>query len=197
MLHTQRRSNMPMGEFWQGRAGPIGFYSFRPGQYLVGGYYYRRERAPVTGGNGDSHRLFGGMQNYFFTPDTAEVPKIWLESRLLTERFFGGPLGTQTNYTRVRYRGRASFADWKVSPMIGHEIFFDFGVRPGDRGGLWAHRPHAGVRWRPTSNIMLDVGYYYDGRRPRVGSTSHLIFTNLLIRLRTAPGDDFPTRPTF
>ncbi len=197
ILHGQLRSDRPMAEFWQARVGTVGLYQMRPGMYAVGGYYYRRERAPVSGGNGDSHRVFGGLQNYFFTPETERHHSVLIESRALMEHFFAGPAGTATDFTRFRYRARASFANWKVSPLVGHEAFFHFGMRPGEGFGLWGNRPHAGVRWRPNARTILDVGYYYDARAPGIGTPKHLFFTNLLIRVRKRPDVDFPNRPTF
>ncbi len=197
ILHGQLRTHRPLAEFWQARVGTVALYQVRPGMYAVGGYYYRRERAPISGGNGDSHRFFGGVQNYFFTPETERHHSVLIESRALLERFAWGPAGALTNYTRIRYRARASFANWKVSPLVGQEMFWDLGVR-GDSGfGFWGQRPHAGVRWRPNSRTILDVGYYYDGRTPRIGTPKHLFFTNLLIRVKKRPDVDFPNRPTF
>jgi hypothetical protein len=191
ILHSQFRTNRPMADFWQGRGGPIILYSTRPGFYLVGGYYYRRERSPFTPGqSGDSHRYFGGFQQYIFTPATENVPPLLLESRGLVERFAGGPRGTLTDFTRIRYRLRASLRNRVVSPLLGYEVLFD-------PQGLWANRPHAGVRWNPNQRIMLDVGVYYDARTPRIGRRTPLFFTNLLVRVRKVRDPEFPDRPTF
>jgi hypothetical protein len=190
ILHGQNRTRRPLGEFWQARLGPIGMYTIRPRAYLVGGYYYRREGQPLEPGIGDSHRYFGGIQQYSFLPETRVAPPLLLESRGLMERFAGGPAGTRTNFNRKRYRARLTIRDRAVSPLLGYEIFFD-------RHGLWANRPHGGVRWTPNPRVMLDIGYYWDGRTARVGQTRHLFFTNLLLKLRQPKDPDFPDRPTF
>ncbi|MFN3321887.1 MAG: DUF2490 domain-containing protein [Bryobacteraceae bacterium] len=189
IVHSQFRTKRPIGEFLQGRWGPILMYSPKPRLYLVGGYYYRREPAPRQPGTGDSHRYFGGMQNYFYLGGD-EKPKYFLESRILLERFQGGPEGTLTDYTRLRYRSRISLYGKKVSPLLGYEVF-------AWRNGLWANRPHAGIRWIPSPRVMLDIGYYWDGRRPGAGTPRHLIFTNLLLKLRKVEDPDVPNRPTF
>jgi hypothetical protein len=190
VIHGQFRSVRPMGEFLQGRTGPIVRYYIAPKTALVGGYFYRREPNRQSEGWGDSHRYFGGIEDYKFLEKAGRAPATLLETRFLVERFAGGPEGTLTDYTRFRYRNRLSFREWKVSPLVGYEAFFF-------TNELWAHRPHGGIRWRASDKVMLDAGYYWDGRQPRAGSQNHLIFTNLLIRFKRTPNPDFPNRPAF
>lgn len=190
VLHAQLRTTRPLGEYVNGRVGPILRFYVAPKTALVGGYFYRREPNRQSDGWGDSHRYFGGIENYKFLEEAGPVPATLLETRTLVERLVGGPAGSLTNYTRIRHRNRLSFREWKVSPLIGYEIFTF-------TDGLWAQRPHVGIRWRASDKVMLDVGYYWDGREPRAGSRNHLFFTNLLIRLKRNPDPDFPNRPAF
>lgn len=190
IVHGQFRTKRPMAEFLQGRVGAILLYSVRPKNYLVAGYFYRREPQPLRPGSGDSHRYFGGFQNYVFTPEGETMPPLLLENRALVEYFAAGPEGTRTDFTRARYRFRASIRDVPISPLLGYEIFFD-------TQGLWGNRPHGGVRWNMNSRVMLDIGYYWDARSPRVGRRTHLFFTNLLVRVHKVRDPEFPNRPTF
>lgn len=190
VLHGQFRTTRPLGEFLQARTGPILRFYVKPKTAIVAGYFYRGEPNRLTAGWGDSHRAFGGFEDYRFLGETGSRAASLLETRFLTERFYGGPAGTLTNYTRFRYRHRWSQRDWRVSPLFGYEVFFF-------TDGLWGNRPHGGIRWRASPRVMLDVGYYWDGRTPRAGAQNHLIFTNLLIRLRRTPDPDFPNRPAF
>lgn len=190
VLHGQFRSTRPMGEFLQGRTGPILRYYVAPKTALVAGYFYRVEPNRTSEGWGDSHRFFAGIENYKFLKEAGPVPATLLETRFLVERFAAGPENTLTDYTRIRHRHRLSFRDWKVSPLLGYE-FFAF------PDGVWGQRPHGGVRWRASDKVMLDVGYIWDARQPRAGSRNHLIFTNLLVRFKRNPDPDFPNRPAF
>jgi len=190
VLHGQFRSKRPLGEFLQGRTGPILRYYVKPKTAIVGGYFYRREPNRNTTGFGDSHRYFGGIENYKFLGQPGSKTSTLLETRFLGERLAGGPAGTLTDYTRLRHRHRLSFREWKVSPLVGYEIFTF-------TNALWAQRPHAGIRWRANAKVMVDIGYYYDARVPRTGTRRHLIFTNLLIRFKRTPNPDFPDRPSF
>lgn len=190
VLHGQTRTTRPLGDFLQARTGLIGRYYIRPKTSIVGGYFYRREPQRSPEGWGDSHRLFTGLENYKFLGAPKTRTATLLETRFLTERFFAGPQGTLTDYTRFRHRHRVSFREWKVSPLLGYEVFFF-------TNGLWGQRPHGGLRWRAHPKVMIDFGYYYDARAPRAGTSRHLIFTNLLLRFKRTPNPDFPDRPSF
>lgn len=190
VLHGQFRTIRPLGEFRQGRTGPILRFYVAPKTALVAGYFYRLEPNRIRDGWGDSHRFFAGLENYKFLDPGGKVPALLLETRFLTERFAGGPEGTLTDYTRFRHRHRLSFREWRVSPLVGYEIFTF-------TDGYWGQRPHGGVRWRANDKVMLDVGYNWDGRAPRAGARNHLFFTNLLIRFKRNPDPDFPNRPAF
>jgi hypothetical protein len=190
VLHAQFRTTRPLGELFQARTGPILRFYIKPKTAFVAGYFYRREPNRLTPGWGDSHRYFGGIEDYKFFDRAGQLPATLLETRFLTERFFDGPAGTLTDYTRFRHRNRLSFKDWRVSPLFGYEVFFF-------TDGFWGQRPHGGIRWRANSRMMLDVGYIWDARAPRAGAQRHLFFTNLLIRLRQNPDPEFPNRPAF
>ncbi len=190
VLHGQFRTVRPLREFVQGRTGPILRYFVLPRTALVGGYYYRREPNVRSPGFGDSHRYFGGIVNYKLLNRKAGWSPALLETRILLERFQGGPAGTLTNYTRLRYRNRLSFREWKISPLLGYEVFTF-------TGSFWGQRPQGGIRWRAHPRVMLDVGYFWDGRAPRAGAQRHVLFTNLLIRFKRAPDPDPPKRPPF
>lgn len=190
IMHGQFRTKRPLGELIQARTGPILRYYIKPKTTVVGGYFYRGEQQPRAEGLGDSHRLFAGMEDYKFTPKKRGLPAGLLESRFLVERYFGGPEGSLTSFTRLRYRNRFSFREWKVSPLFGYEVF----AFPNE---FWGQRPHGGIRWIINEKMMLDTGYYWDGRAPRAGTQRHLFFTNLLIRFKKVPDPDFPNRPAF
>lgn len=190
VVHGQFRTKRPLGEFLQGRSGPILRYYIKPKRALVGGYFYLREPQPGRLSFGDSHRYFGGIEDYQLLDKKGALPASLFETRFLAERFAGGPAGTLTNYTRFRHRNRFSFREWKVSPLLGYEALFF-------HDGFWGQRPHGGIRWTPNSKMMLDVGYIWDGRAPRAGARNGLIFTNFLIRFKRTPDPDFPNRPAF
>ncbi|MCL4796712.1 MAG: DUF2490 domain-containing protein [Bryobacteraceae bacterium] len=190
LIHGQARSKRPGGEWLQYRSGPILRYYIKPKRALVGGYFYRREPQPGRLGFGDSHRYFGGIEDYQLLNRKGLLPASLLESRFLVERFAGGPEGTLTNYTRFRHRNRFSFRDWKVSPMVGYEIFFF-------TNGLWGQRPHGGIRLTPNDRVLLDIAYMWDARTPRAGRQRPVLFTNLLIRFKRVPDPEFPNRPPF
>ena len=190
VLHGQLRTPRPLGEFLQARTGPIIRYYIAPKTSVAAGYYYRREPNRQSEGWGDSHRYFGGIEDYRFFDEAGILPASLLETRTLVEYLHGAPEGSLTNYTRIRHRNRFSFREWTVSPLFGYEIFFF-------KDALWGPRPHAGVRWRMNSKMMLDVAYMWDARQERAGARKHLIFTNLLIRFKRDPESDFPNRPPF
>jgi hypothetical protein len=190
VLHGQFRTVRPLHDFLQGRVGPIVKFLILPRTALVGGYYYRREPNGRSPGFGDSHRYFGGIVNNSFLRQRGALPPALLETRFLTERFQDGPAGALTNYTRFRYRNRLSFREWKVSPLLGYEVFTF--VR-----SFWGQRPLAGVRWRAHPRVMVNAGYFWDGRAPRAGARRHVLFTNLLIRFKRTPDTDLPKRPPF
>lgn len=190
IIHGQHRTNRFSGDFLQGRTGPILRYKVTKKTTLISGYYYRREPEPRRDTWGDSHRLFGGIENYADFGRYHRLPASRLESRLLVERFFNGPAGTLTDYTRLRHRHRFSFTEWTVSPLLGYEVL-------AWREGLWGQRPHGGIRWQVNSSIMLDMAYQWDGRVPGAGSRNQLIFTNLFVRFGRKPSADYPNRPPF
>jgi hypothetical protein len=179
-----------MGEFLQARTGPILRVYVKPKTALVGAYYYRREQNRLEPGWGDSHRFFGGIENYKFLGEAGSRKSVLLETRFLAEHLFGGPAGTLTNYTRLRHRNRVSFREWKVSPLLGYEALTF-------TNGFWAHRPHGGIRWKASNRFVVDAGYLWDGRSPRAGRQGHRFFTNLLVRFKRMPDPDFPDRPAF
>lgn len=190
VLHGQFRTVRPLNDFLQGRAGPVLKFFVWPRTALVGGYYYRREPNGRSPGFGDSHRYFGGIVNHKFLNRQGGMPPALLETRFLTERFQDGPAGTLTNYTRFRYRNRLSFRESKLSPLLGYEVLTFV-------GSFWGQRPLAGLRWRAHRRLMVDVGYFWDGRAARAGASRHVVFTNLLFRFDRAPDSEDSTRPSF
>jgi hypothetical protein len=164
-LHSRGRTNPGGLGPYQFRLGPIVEYSLGPRWSLLGGYYFAKQKSAERDLRG-THRPFGGVEFMAFKSAKSEV-----EMRSLVERFFA----YDRSFTRFRQRLRWS-GTAPVAPYAGVETFLD-------RQGIRSTRYSGGVRWaKVRRRIDLDLGYFYEPRRPDLGASRHMFLTSLHFR---------------
>jgi hypothetical protein len=173
LLHSRARVATNGQGLYQFRSGPILSYEAHRRVTLLGGFYYNWQEARDNDFIG-GQRVFGGAEFQAWENRNAE-----LDVRTMVERFFPGEAA---DFNRYRTRFRLT-AKRKVAPYASTELFFD---EQGYRSGRFA----AGLRWRTTSNLQLDFGYFFEERVARIGFDRHMIMTTVHFRRRSGKPAD-------
>jgi hypothetical protein len=173
LLHFRIRTTPQGGGLAQIRTGPILNFDVHDRVTLIGGYYFIREQEERSWTT--THRWFGG----------AEVA-VWkrgieVDARSLLERFV---VVSAPDYTRFRNRVRIS-PPGTTAPYVSVEASFD-------ADGLRSMRYSAGIRRTIVEELIVDIGYFYENRRPGASPDRHVIGTTIHWRDKTTRLDADP-----
>ena len=163
-LHGRIRTHPGVLGVYQVRTGPVLNYAVVPRFSVLGGYYFSAQKSAEDEVWG-RHRPFGGVEITLLQTNALK-----LEGRSLFERF----LGSGSDFNRVRNRLRVE-ARGKVAPYAGGEWFAD---ARGSRGMRYS----GGVRWEAGEQFEMDIGYFYEARRPDAGHNRHMFLTSFHFR---------------
>lgn len=173
LWHFRLRTTPEGGGVAQIRTGPILNANLHERAWLIGGYYYTRqkEREAWT----TTHRMFGGVEAVLWDRGFE------IEGRSLVERF---AVIAAADYFRFRNRVRVS-PSGVTAPYIGFEMFHD-------AEGFRSMRYSLGLRRSFTEEMIVDFGYFYEDRQSRAGPDRHVFGTTLHWRNKTGHIDADP-----
>jgi hypothetical protein len=94
--------------------------------------------------------------------------KLEVDVRSMLERHF---VISGRDYTRFRNRVRIS-PPGSTAPYIGVEVFVD-------ADGLRSMRYSAGIRRTIAEELLVDIGYFFEDRRPGADPDRHVLGTTI------------------
>jgi hypothetical protein len=163
IMHSRIRTRPSGGGFYQARAGPIFDFDLTRRVALLGGYYFTRQTGSVQWHT--VHRPFGGFEVALIAARLYTA-----DARVLAERFLSAG---EPDFARYRQRVRVRTRLF-LSPYTSVEWF-------QDRHGLRSVRYSGGVRLQPIPRVNMDMGYFYETRRPELGGDRHMFLTTFHI----------------
>lgn len=166
MWHFRVRTKPQGGGVYQMRTGPIFEIDLNDRVTAIAGSYFSREQ--------DEDRWASTAR-----PFAGGEMKIWgrifeVDWRSLLERFV---VDGEPDYFRFRNRFRFS-PPGKTSPYAAIEIFVD-------ADGIRSTRYSAGLRRTFRGNFIVDIGYFFENRRPGPSQERHMISTSFHLRNKT------------
>ena len=166
LWHLRVRTQPEGGGVLQVRTGPIVELDLNERVTLIGGYYFTRgkgERGWAT-----TNRPFAGGEVMTWKRG------VEIDWRSLLERFF---VPSDPDYFRFRNRIRLS-PPGVTAPYVSVEVF-------ADAHGLRSTRYSAGVRRTISDEFLIDIGYFFDDRRPTPAGERHVFSTSFHWRNKT------------
>jgi uncharacterized protein DUF2490 len=165
LWHFRVRTKPEGGGLFQARMGPIFEFDVTKRVTLIAGYYFTREQDQSWT---TTNRPFAGGE---FSMWERGIEADW---RTLLERFI---VVGEPDYFRFRNRFRFSPAR-ATAPYVSVEVFVD-------AKGLRSTRYSAGVRRTFSDDFIVDVGYFFEDRRPMPGGERHMFSTSFHWRNKT------------
>jgi hypothetical protein len=166
LWHLRARTKPEGGGLFQVRTGPILEFDLNKRVTLIGGHYFTREQGER--GWTTINRTFGGGEL------TAYDRAVEIDWRSLLERFV---IPGERDYFRFRNRLRLS-PPGVTAPYVAIELFLD-------ARGVRSTRYSAGVRRTIDREFIVDIGYFFEDRRPMPGGERHMFSTSFHWRNKT------------
>jgi hypothetical protein len=165
LWHFRVRTKPQGGGLFRVRTGPIFEWDLNERVTVIGGYYFTREQTQRSWAT--THRPFGGSELALWTRS------IEVDWRSLLERFAEAG---EPDYFRFRNRFRVS-PPGATAPYAGVEMFVD-------ADGVRSTRYSVGVR-RTIGELIIDLGYFFENRRPTPAGERHMFSTSFHWRNKT------------
>lgn len=167
MWHLRARTTPSGGGLFQVRTGPVFEFDITERVTLMAGHYITREQGERR--SSTINRTFGGAETMAWDNRVVEVD--W---RSLLERFF---MPGEPDYFRFRNRVRFS-PPGATAPYASVEIL-------ADAQGVRSTRYSAGFRRTFSDDFIVDIGYFFEDRRPMPAGERHMISTSFHWRNKT------------